>query len=438
MLIGLIYGWALQVTGISIVYEVKILKDQNSTSVRYDLLHLKITKRIFKQELHWFEKRFNEFSWRASFVDNNNNQSIELEKNHSNVSSGQNNIRAIPIKGNINKQLQYFGVIIPDTPLEICDDIELRIVRNSSVVKFEVKQCRARSEQYQRLRRHPITVQTIMTYSFFSVSSIALVVLIVINKKIKLTTGTAGSNLVNLSVSLLGADVVFMVGIGNNDYPTLCYFISILLHYLWLMVFTFMSIGVVCIEVNLTKFHREPSTTSVQRLLTVLGLTIPLFFVGTAVVFDLTGPEALSPGYGSAICFPNRYPGNLLFFSGPIMLSLLINFVSLTLIIHKAYKVNLETRKVSQRRGITNGQIFLRIICLSNLFWVTGILASILDASWLSYVFTYLCGLHGLFIAIASLSTNQARRQMNCMLLKTKKTETIQTKSVIRCTTSFF
>lgn len=414
LMMGLIYGWALEVSQISSLYEIRVFKNENSTIVFYDILHLKLTKRIFLRELERFEKRFNDFSWRATFIDKTTNQTAELVKTRDASGTGSGiPVRNFMVRGKLAQQLQSFNVKSPESPQQICEDMELLITRTDSETNLEIKECRIAAKASE-IHDEPksSTTQTILTYCFFSVSAIALIVLVVINRKFTIATGAAGTNLNNLSASLLAANVAFMLGVGNNDYAMVCYVISILLHYLWLVVFTFMSIGVICIEANLTKIQRQSSISKNQRLLTLGGLVIPLVFVAAAVIVDNTGPKDVSPGYGRSVCFPNQYPGNLIFFTGPIMLSLLINLVVLSLIIFKAYKINQETKNVTKRSAMTNGQIFLRIICLSNVFWVTGILASILDLEWLGLVFINLCGLHGFFIAVASLTTNQARKQM--------------------------
>lgn len=54
-----------------------------------------------------------------------------------------------------------------------------------------------------------------------------------------------------------------------------------------------------------------------------------------------------------------------------------------------------------------DAQIYLRIVVLSGVFWMTGILAAMLDSDWLDYVFTILCGLQGLCVAVANMTTGR-------------------------------
>ena len=51
---------------------------------------------------------------------------------------------------------------------------------------------------------------------------------------------------------------------------------------------------------------------------TALGLIMPLFLFIPSIFIDAFGPSFLSAGYGSYACFPNTYPANLIFFTGPV------------------------------------------------------------------------------------------------------------------------
>jgi hypothetical protein len=56
--------------------------------------------------------------------------------------------------------------------------------------------------------------------------------------------------------------------------------------------------------------------------------------------------------------------------------------------------------------------VYLRILALSGFFWITGIVAAMLDSEWIDYMFTLLCGLQGFFISVASLTTRQVIRKL--------------------------
>jgi hypothetical protein len=85
---------------------------------------------------------------------------------------------------------------------------------------------------------------------------------------------------------------------------------------------------------NLTKLryndHNSHSTLKYKkRCLALGGVVVPCMFVGPAVFLDIYGDAYLSSGYGKQPCFPHIFPANLIFFSGPVLLSIAINFVCL-------------------------------------------------------------------------------------------------------------
>jgi hypothetical protein len=131
-----------------------------------------------------------------------------------------------------------------------------------------------------------------------------------------------------------------------------CYIIGVVLHYLLLSVFSFMTISVIYIMSSLLQMtsrgtRQEEDNSRRRRVITVIGLLLPILFVGPPVGIDQLGPDYLSSGCGKSVCFPNKYPANVIFFSGPVIFSLLINLVCLVQIIHHIIcRIRIEVRHV--------------------------------------------------------------------------------------------
>ena len=129
------------------------------------------------------------------------------------------------------------------------------------------------------------------------------------------------------------------------------YIIEVVLHYLWLPVFSFMTISVVYIMSSLLQMtsrgtRQEENIARRRRFITVIGLLLPILFLGPAVGIDQLGPDYLSSGYGKSVCFQNEYPANVIFSSGPVIVSLLINLVCLAQIIVQICRIRIEVRHV--------------------------------------------------------------------------------------------
>ncbi|VDI49112.1 Hypothetical predicted protein [Mytilus galloprovincialis] len=260
------------------------------------------------------------------------------------------------------------------------------------------------------LKTHTISVM--ITYVSFSVSAIALCVLIIVNRKLRLTISIPISNIENISVSIMLSNILFMFGIGATETKTLCYVIGVILHYLWLSVFSFMTISVACItstlsKMTIRKLKTNESSRKRKRRLTALGLTTPLILVIPSICIDVLGPSFLSAGYGSYACFPNNYPANLIFFTGPVMVTVFLNASCLIFVIIQVCKIRTEAANIPKLNIYQDAKMYLRMVVLSGVFWFIGIFNALYDSEWLEYIFTLLCGLTGFFLAVANLTTNR-------------------------------
>ncbi|VDI42222.1 Hypothetical predicted protein [Mytilus galloprovincialis] len=183
-----------------------------------------------------------------------------------------------------------------------------------------------------------------------------------------------------------------------------------------------MTIVVAKIVSNLShlKSHRSVTNEEVEqkrRFSTFVGLFIPLLIVVPGIIIDQFGSDYWSLGYGGSVCFPNHYPANVVFFSGPVVFAVGVDFICMIHSITQICRVRIATKYWHKLNIYQDAQIYLRIVFLSGVFWIVGILAAIFDSRWLDYGFTILCGLQGLCVAVANMTTNRAR------LLKSKSSD---------------
>jgi hypothetical protein len=114
---------------------------------------------------------------------------------------------------------------------------------------------------------------------------VSLLILIVVYRKIGMTSTIPRSNLENISISLLLSNCLFMFGVGASDIKEVCFVIGVILHHLWLSVFYFMSTGTICIVMNLIKlrYNSQNSHSTLKdnkRCLALGGVIVPCMFVG--------------------------------------------------------------------------------------------------------------------------------------------------------------
>ena len=265
---------------------------------------------------------------------------------------------------------------------------------------------------------------TYITYTGTCFSVISLICSVVVCRRSGLSTSIPGSNLENLSLALILANLLFLTGIGAKKYQNVCTVIGIVLHYLWLLVFSFMSISVIYFVYDVRRI--SISTTNkmccvcAKHFLTIAGLLLPFVFVIPALFLEFIFPTTqFSPNYGGAICFPTAYPANLLFVSGPLMISVGLNLICITIL---TIYFNIKEGEASKiREGNYSQQIgiFLRLSVISGLFWITGTLSSVLQSEVLDYIFVVTCSLQGFLIAVANLTTKRVFRNKNKSLFRT-------------------
>lgn len=388
------------------------------------IAHLQIQmttiKRSFLHEIRRSEENINDLHWKLIITDGSKDEVISIVTKEHNLPQHFKNASTGSMDSNVkviyNRNILYYLNMHKEaaslqTINNGCRSLVVYVQRSTTML-MHVKSVLC--NQYYGDRTNTVTIITVkalMTYICFSVSVMALLILTIINRKLRLCFTVAGSNTENFSVALIASNVLFMTGSFVTNIESLCYTIGVLLHYLWLSVFSFMSITVLFIGHNLMKMENinisDKKTRSNRRTLTGVGLLVPLIFVCPTIFLDQYYVPNLSAGYGKEVCFPNQYPANLIFFSGPIIVSLFANFVCLTIVIGKVCRLRFENEHLIKSPPFQEAKIFFRFVIVSGMFWVTIVLAAILESDWAEYVFILLCGLQGFFIAISNLTSKQ-------------------------------
>ncbi|CAC5398981.1 unnamed protein product [Mytilus coruscus] len=378
------FVWSLtQVIDNLDILRTKILFPKNEKSKAAEVrLKVTITKPSFIHEIRILQYNFNNLMWEMLLAYENN--TIEIIKEQS-----------LPI----SLQNESFNIINNDIIKYVINDLSRSVVNRSE--HFGFNRMTVFAEQNRSFNLHVIaivchgyyrnqdsedtkglsySIKAILTYACFSISVVTLVFSIMMNRKFDLSSSIAGSNMENISISLIASNILFMIGSYTSQITYVCYTIGVFRHYLWLSVFSFMLISVLYIAKNLTSMKSGNKTikqagTLTRRVLTVTGLIIPLLFVAPAVILDQFNVADLSVGYGNSVCFPNIYPANLIFFTGPVVFSTVINCVVLFRVIFQVCLLRMEIRHLFKSSSFKDAKLFLRLVLLSGIFWFTGLLS---------------------------------------------------------------
>jgi hypothetical protein len=399
--------------------DITFIGHENTSVIFIIDMPIELQPTMFVQEVKQYKEIFQGIKWRLRFTGNAAWNGIEVRTEALEVIEGERIGQAYENETGVivtdklsirNSQLDPYAPRL----VKICEDIIVRAIRsNTSVINMTSIEC---NDGVHLTVSDNSFIRAVITNICFSVSIVSLLVLIVVYRKIGMTSTIPGSNLENISISLLLSNCLFMFGVGASDIKEVCFVIGAILHHLWLSVFCFMSMATLCIVINLTKLRSNgqnihSNLKNRKRCLALGGFVVPCMFVCPAVLLDIYGDAYLSSGYGKQPCFPHIFPGNLIFFSGPVLLSITIIFVCLLRVIGHICILSHEIGNISMSTPFTHAKVYLRIFTLSGFHWTTGIMAAILESEWLDYVFTLLCGLQGFFVSLASLTTRQVVRK---------------------------
>lgn len=268
-------------------------------------------------------------------------------------------------------------------------------------------------------------VLVILTYVGLSLSILSLFLFLVTYLLFKELRTVPGINLMNLSLSYLLADSLYLAT-GYVNVTVACTMIAILLHYIFLVSFMWMSIIAfeICLAFSKIRIqHRNPSRMKrcfnlARRIMS--GWLPPFVFVLVCFALDQSNVVVFHYG-GIKGCWINNATANLYFFVLPVAFSILFNTVFFVLTVRAIRKTNSETRKATHEKqlGITSA-VFFKMFILMGFTWIFGFLKALVS-KYFEYPFIIFTTLQGLYIALAFVFTSRVK-QMYRTLLCTEKT----------------
>ncbi|XP_020912909.2 uncharacterized protein LOC110250642 [Exaiptasia diaphana] len=310
---------------------------------------------------------------------------------------------------------------------------EFTVLRNRSVFINASKIMYAITEQFWQNRslfvcenfsnRHSMIekderVSSILTLACMLMSIIGLLFVLVTYTLFAELRTTPGMNLINLSVAILLAQVLWIVGTWQTDKPMVCTAIAVLLHYFFLASFmwtsiiafdtwrAFQSTNARC---GLASSKRSKRLQLLRYM--AVGWVFVMVFVGACVILDTT--EVVKAGYTSAAsrgCFIAKL-GIVYFFIIPIALILLFNIVLYTLTMKAIHATTAQARvAVAHRNSRQSFWIYVRISSVMGFTWIFGFIAPF-GAKFLWYPFIVLNSFQGVYIALA-FGLNQRARNL--------------------------
>lgn len=203
----------------------------------------------------------------------------------------------------------------------------------------------------------------------------------------------------NLCITLLAAELTFIIGIHRTFPETGCKVVAIILHYLFLSSFCWMLVeGCELYRLLIKVFEPDESYMTYYY-------TFSLLFPGIIVAF--------SGGFGWKnygtydYCWINAKSGLIWTFVGPIIGIIIINICILFIALKVVLSVRSRDRKTGNKiMGWLKGSSTL--LCLLGITWVFGFLSAIEKIEPIfTFIFTILNSLQGIFIFIFHILLNE-------------------------------
>lgn len=252
--------------------------------------------------------------------------------------------------------------------------------------------------------------------------------------------------LMNLAAAILLSNFFLLIGAPINEAVQssgLCTAVAIVLHFLFLSQFSWMSIMV--FETSRTFSHAvrlapRESNRFKRRLLTtylVLGWSIPTTIVLLSIIVNFTTENLVLYGelddgtQGS--CWINHPASIGVAFIFPVAVAVLFNAVLFAFIIVLLSKPWYSGAwKHKDRDHIPYLRVYSAIFSISGLTWIFGFIAILIRTRWAWDVYIILNSIQGITIFAAFLLTKKVTRlYLSCLQFKMLETKSPSTKSSV-------
>ncbi|CAH3039846.1 unnamed protein product [Porites evermanni] len=244
---------------------------------------------------------------------------------------------------------------------------------------------------------------SIITYIGCGVSTAALAITLIVLLSIESLSSERHKIHMNLALSLLLAQALFLAGIRKTSDKVLCKTIAVFLHYFFMTAFTWMLVEGVHLYLKVVQVYKSENLKMFYYYAS--GWGFPLIPVIIAV--------ALRPdSYGSReICWLSMEDGTVWAFIGPVIAVITINSFILFKVVHTVVtsaKAVKNSEHMHVKAGIKGLFVLMPILGVG---WILGLFAVNKNTIVFEYAFAIINGLQGLLIFLLHCAFNSEVRQ---------------------------
>lgn len=259
-------------------------------------------------------------------------------------------------------------------------------------------------------------LQSMMSSICLLISVASLIIHLIASSVVKHLRNFAGKLLISMTISLLLAQLSFLMQSDLQQNTTNCKLIAISLHYFFIVTFLWQLITSYDIWRTLTAMRTKKNAN--YRRFTVYSLIAwlsPLVLIVISLIidnyhFDTNIINAIKPNYGVKICWINSKLSLLTLFAIPLLIIMLINSTFFVLTAIKLNETKSNLRNITQSRlhrvDTIRFNLYLKLALIMGLTWLFGLFAALIkfdddtinQLMW--FPFIVLNGTQGLFILI--------------------------------------
>ena len=251
-----------------------------------------------------------------------------------------------------------------------------------------------------------------------SVSIVALAFLLVTYCLFSELRTPPGINVMNLSASLLLAQLLWVTTSDKTDHSMACTVTAVLLHYLLLVSFVWTAIIAFDTWKTVTSKVRVSQANSkhkrIKRCIKVAAIawTSAMVYVAICIALDQSGTVSIEYGSPHDVCWITDNNAKLYFFGIPVGLVLIFNAVFYSMTVKAIRTTRNRVRfAASYRDKKRTFGIYVKMGTLMGFTWILGISRpNGSDWLFLAYIFVVLNGLQGVYMAIAFALSGPARK----------------------------
>lgn len=256
----------------------------------------------------------------------------------------------------------------------------------------------------------------ITTYITMGISSLALIVTIMAYVYVGMIDRTAARISMHMMGTMLTAHVLFLFGIGATDVSVICLIVGILIHYIWLSCFAWISCFVMHASIDFEKMRKYPAqihspNRKISAIIYSVGYGIPFFIVVPSLILEFYPYADFDISHTGNACFIKGYPWSIVFFSGPVLFSLVANLLSSISSIRSITKF-VFIQNTEETPSLRYLKAYVKLCILSGVSWCLGIIADVTSNDVIQFLFVFLSGFHGLCVCLCFVCSSSFIKQL--------------------------